>query len=242
MSHLHKTLGIVGGMGPESTADLFLRIIRATPAERDQDHLRILIDNNPKVPDRTEAIASGNTQPVVDALIEMAQGLERAGAQVLAVPCNTAHYFLPEVRKAVRVPILDMIAEVCEHLSHEHVAKVGLLATTATIRTGLYSDRLRTQGVETLCPEGERQEEAMRTIKEVKRAGVTPSARNTTYQLVDELRERGADAIVAGCTEFSLVLSQLHLDLPVFDPLDSLARAVVRECLASGSPGCANAV
>ena len=230
MSSVHKVAGILGGMGPESTADLFLRIIRATSAERDQDHLRILIDNNPKVPDRTEAILSGNTQPVVDALIEMAQGLERAGAEVLAMPCNTAHYFLPEVRKAVRVPILDIIAEVCSEVALAHAAQAGLLATTGTIRTGLYSDRLKTQGVETLCPEGERQEEAMRAIKEVKRAGVTPLARNTTYQLADELRERGADALVAGCTEFSLVLSQLPLDMPVFDPLDSLARAVVREC------------
>ena len=230
MTRKHKTLGILGGMGPESTADLFLRIIRATLVERDQDHIRVLIDSNPHVPDRTEAIVSGDTQPVTDVLIEMARGLERAGAEVLAVPCNTVHYFLPGVREAVDVPILDMIDEVCGEITTAALTPLGLLATTATISTGLYATRLEARGLPVLVPEGERQEAAMGVIKEVKAAGVTDSAKAATEELARELHDRSAAAIIAACTEFSLVLSQLSLDVPVFDPLDSLARAAIREC------------
>ena len=234
MTHEHRTLGILGGMGPESTADLFLRIIRTTPAERDQDHLRILIDNNPQVPDRTDAILSGNTPPVTDVLTEMARGLERAGANVLAVPCNTAHYFLPKVRDAVGVPVLDMIDEVCEEVAAAALTPVGLLATTGTISAGLYGKRLEAKGVSLLVPERERQDLAMAVIKEVKATGVTESAQRNTQSLARELQGRGAAAIIAGCTEFSLILSELSLHIPVFDPLDSLTRAVIRECGAVG--------
>jgi len=230
MTHQHRTLGILGGMGPESTADFFLRIVRATPTARDQDHLRVLIDSNPHVPDRTEAILSGDTQPVIDALIEMARGLQAAGAEILAVPCNTVHYFLPGVREAVEMPILDMIGEASGEILAAGLTPLGLLATTATVSTGLYADRLEAKGLSVLTPAGGRQDRAMGVIKEVKAAGVTGSAKAATEDLARELRDRGAAAIIAGCTEFSLVLSQLSLDVPVFDPLDSLVRAVVREC------------
>jgi len=227
-----KTVGIIGGMGPESTADLFLRIIRATPAERDQDHLRVIIHSDPSVPDRTEAILSGQTQPVVDALVRAARTLEGAGAQLLAMPCNTAHYFLPQLRSHVQTRIVDMIDEAAAAVTQAGPGRVGLHATTATVGARLYHDRLARRRVAVATPSEADQERAMAVIKTVKRAGVTPAAREDTARLAQGLQDDGAEAIIAGCTEFSLVLAQLDLAAPCIDPLDALARAVVREALS----------
>ncbi len=106
-----KTIGVLGGMGPESTAELLVWITRCTPAASEQDHLRVIIDSNPKIPNRTEALLSGDLRPVIDALAETAGVLERAGADVIGIPCNTAHAFLTDVRKAVGVPVVDMVEE-----------------------------------------------------------------------------------------------------------------------------------
>ena len=235
MSTHGKIVGIIGGIGPESTADLFLRIIRATPAERDQDHLRVIVHSDPSVPDRTEAILSGQTQPVVDALVHAARTLEGAGAQLLAMPCNTAHYFLPQLRSQVQTRILDMIDEAAGAVAAAGPGRVGLLATTGTIRTRLYHDRLALRTVAVATPSAANQEQAMAVIKTVKREGVTPAAREDTTRLAQGLQDAGAQAIIAGCTEFSLVLAQLDLAVPCIDPLDALALAVVREAL-SGCP------
>jgi len=230
-----KVVGIIGGMGPESTADLFLRIIRATPAERDQDHLRVIVHSDPSVPDRTEAILSGRTQPVVDALVRAARTLEVAGAQVLAMPCNTAHYFLPQLRSHVQTRIVDMIDEAAGAVAAAGPGHVGLLATTGTIRTRLYHDRLSGRGVSLSTPSPADQERAIAVIKTVKREGVTPAAREDSARLAQGLQEAGAEAIIAGCTEFSLVLAHLDLAVPCIDPLDALAHGVVREALSGCS-------
>ena len=235
-----RILGIIGGMGPEATAELFLRIIRATPAARDQEHLRVLIDSNPQIPDRTEAILSGDAEPVVAALTQVAQGLERAGAQVLAAPCNTAHHFLPHVRPTVSAPILDMIAEACDDIAAAGHRRVGLLATTGTVRTGLYAAALGQKGVGLITPDAAQQEETMAVIHAIKADGPTPAIRDRAAALVEHLCAHGAEAVVAGCTELSLVLTGSGTaqagqpPVPVFDPMDSLVRAVLRECRPPG--------
>ncbi|GAH53208.1 unnamed protein product, partial [marine sediment metagenome] len=105
-----KIIGILGGMGPEATVDLFHKIIKFTPAKKDQDHFRIIIDNNPKIPDRTAAILGKGEDPL-PALQETARNLEKAGVDFIIIPCNTAHYFLPQIQKSVNIPVLNMIEE-----------------------------------------------------------------------------------------------------------------------------------
>jgi len=149
-------VGVLGGMGPESTAELLVRITRCTPAAVEQDHLRVICDSNPRIPNRTDALLSDETGPVIEALAQTALNLEQAGAGIIGIPCNTAHAFLADVRAAVGVPVLDMIGEAAiravEIFGEE--TTVGLLATDGTLRTRLYHDALEGVGGQAARPDG----------------------------------------------------------------------------------------
>jgi len=134
-----KIIGILGGMGPEATVDLFYKIIKLTPAEKDQEHLRIIIDNNPKIPDRTAAILGKGEDPL-PALQETAQSLEKAGADFIIIPCNTAYYFLSSIQESVKIPILNMIEETAKETRKKipPIKKVGLLASVGVYETKIY--------------------------------------------------------------------------------------------------------
>jgi aspartate racemase len=149
-----KTIGVLGGMGPESTAELLVWITRCTPAAREQDHLRVLIDSNPKIPNRTDALLSGRLGPVIEAMVETALSLERAGAEIIGIPCNTAHAFLSDVRKAVGVPVVDMVDETARRASElfEPAAAIGLLATDGALRSRLYHEALERYGLTGIGP------------------------------------------------------------------------------------------
>ena len=129
-----KTIGILGGMGPEATLDLFSKIIANTPAAKDQDHLRVVIDSNPKVPDRTAAILRGGESPV-PAMKAGIQALKQAGADFVVIPCVSAHFFLDELQREATLPILSMLDVTAEHIrkDHLHIRTVGMLATTGTL-------------------------------------------------------------------------------------------------------------
>lgn len=233
-----KIVGILGGMGPEATLDCFAKILRSTRAERDQDHLRVLVDSNAKVPDRTTAILGKGPSPV-PALLESARALARAGADFIVIPCVSAHVFLEEVRAGVEIPILSMFDVVAEAIARRpELRRVGLLGTTGTITGGLFQRRLARDGVETIVPAGAEQERVMAAIYDVKKAAPGRSRAAITADFVsvaEALAARGAQAIVAGCTEVPLALAQEHLRLPYFDSVLALARAAVLE--AGGRPG-----
>ena len=216
-----KVIGILGGMGPEATLDLFRRIIYKTPAQIDQDHLRIIIDNNPKIPDRMAALLHGGESPV-PALISTAQNLERAGADFIIIPCNTAHCYLGEMRKAVHIPIIDMIAETVAHISERNV---GLLATDGTIENGIYLSACRGKEITLLYPED--QKKVMTLIYKVKAGHMDCTLKGQMMSIVDGLLKQGAQAIVAGCTEISLLLKPDDLDVLLLDPLDLLAEKTI---------------
>jgi aspartate racemase len=226
----HKTIGILGGMGPESTAALYLKIVRLTPITREQDHLRTIIDSNPTIPDRTEALRTGSTEAAISALIETARNLERAGAQLIGIPCNTAHAFLTEVRAAVGVPVVDMVGETARRARDAFGAgaAVGLLTTDGVHITRLYHNALADFRLNAVVPDAEAQSAVMRVIGGVKRSGVLEGHRVELAGLIRELGLRGATALLAGCTEISLVLSAHPPDLPWLDPLDVLAEALIR--------------
>ncbi len=233
---VRKIIGIIGGMGPAATVDLFQRLILATPASRDQEHLRILIDNNPAVPDRTAAILGRGDDPR-PVLITMARRLVQMGAEVLGIPCNAAHYFYRDVQASVDVPILHMIRETAAHLvqTHPAVRRVGLLATTGTIHAGLYQKELAVLGLECLLPGGADQAKVMEAIcgpQGVKAGHLSEPARSTFLAVGESLARQGAEALILGCTEIPLAVGPDDLPLPGIASTQALAEALVREALA----------
>ena len=232
-------IGVLGGMGPESTAKLLVQITRATPAAAEQDHLRVILDSNPKIPNRTEALLSGETGPIIEALAQTALSLERAGAEIIGIPCNTAHAFLPDLREAVGVPVVDMIGEsalrAVETFGKE--VTVGLLATDGTLRSRLYHEALEGVGLTPMSPSAPGiQYAVMDALDSVKLHGVTEDAYNALAAAVGNLASEGATCLIAACTEVSLVFERHTPDLPWLDPLQILADALVREAMGGG-PG-----
>lgn len=231
-----KTIGILGGMGPEATADLFMKVIRATPARTDQEHLRVIIDNNPAIPDRTAAILGSGPDPV-PLLTATAQVLERAGADLIIIPCNTAHYFHGSVQASVRIPVLHIMQETAAYLraAHPGLARIGLLATTGTVSTGLYQRALEQVGIAALVPDEEGQAVVMDCVYGEHGVKAGHTDRSVTERLVrvaERLIAAGAGAVIAGCTELPLVLREGDLPVPVIDPTRILAEAAVRQAMA----------
>lgn len=213
-------------MGPAATADLFGKIIGATAAGSDPDHLRVLIDSNPAIPNRTDAILSAGADPG-PALIETARGLEKAGADLLVMPCNTAHWYLERIRAATEVPILDMIAETARSLAETSDAgMVGILATSGTLATGLYARALESVGRTWIVPDTGSQARLMRAIHLVK-SGEPEQAAPLVVETLLDLVSRGAQVIVLGCTELPIALVGRRLPVPAVDPTMVLARAAV---------------
>jgi aspartate racemase len=227
-------IGILGGMGPEATADLFHKIIKNTEATKDQDHLRILVDNNPKIPDRTPAMLGSGRSPL-PMMIETARNLGRAGADFIVIPCVSAHYFIAELRERIAIPVISIIDEVADEVERRlpGARRVGLMATTGTIRTGPFQDRLREAGVEILVPPPEDQENlvmsAIYGASGIKAGFLSPENRRKILRASQALIEKGAQGIIGGCTEIPLVIQEHDLEVPFFDSLNILALAAIRQ-------------
>jgi aspartate racemase len=223
-----KTIGILGGMGPEATADLFYRIVKATPAVRDQDHPRTIIYSNSKVPDRTPAIVGEGVNPFPEMLMA-ARSLEGAGADFLIIPCNTAHHFIEELRSELEIPVLHMIEMTAKLAATEFpdAKTVGLIATDGTLRSGIYKSFFGEVGMEVLCPTAEFQSRAMSAIYDHIKKGDLETGRMISLEVAQDLVEDGVDMVVCGCTEISLVLKDGDIAVPVVDPLQVLTEVAV---------------
>lgn len=232
-------IGILGGMGPEATLYLFQRIIKNTEAVRDQDHFRVLIDNNPKIPDRTPAILGLGENPL-PLMIDSVKNLERAGADFIAIPCVSAHYFIEELRKGIAIPVISIIDEVAGEIKKRlpEIKRIGLIATTGIVRAGLFQDRLTEMGVEVLVPTGEAQENLVMSAiygeSGIKAGFISSENKEKILQSSNEMIERGAEGIIGGCTEVPLVVQQNDTEVPFFDSVDILALAAIR--MARGRP------
>ena len=224
-----KTIGILGGMGPEATADLFMRIIRATPVKRDQDHLHVIIDSNSKIPDRTPAILGTGENPL-PLLVETGQRLEKAGADLLIMPCNTAHYFHAKIQEQVGIPLLHMIRLSADYIAEKYpeVRKAGLLASDGTIASRLYHDSYAAKGIEILIPNESSQKDTMDAIYKYIKTGNLEKGEELLKRVSLELIQAGADTVLCGCTEVSIVLHDGDLTVPVIDPLQVLAEEAVK--------------
>ena len=226
-----RIIGILGGMGPLATADLYTKIIRATPATRDQEHLHVIIDADPTVPDRSAFLRGLGPDPMPK-LTTGAQRLEQVGAAFIAIPCNTAHAFLPALREQVGIPILDMVAETAARVRRDYpqVRRVGILATQGTIEIDLYHVALRAEGLEPMHPgPGDQDQLVSAAIAAVKAGDTGPEVGELLAEAGRRLAAAGAEVLLAACTEIPLALTPAMVPVPLLDPTQVLADAAVRE-------------
>ncbi len=227
---MQQILGILGGMGPEATADFFQRVIANTPANSDQDHIRILIDNNPQVPDRTQAILGQGKSPV-PALTSMAKNLESNGADLLAMPCNTAHYFHADISQEIDIPLLNMIFLAVEYIAQklDSNSRIGILATSGTLQTEIYQQELQNQNLQPWLPAANYQEDIMEAIYRIKRQKKDNKTRKLVKQTIENLESQNVKAIIAGCTELPLLpLKNFTSESFIINPGEILARKAVQ--------------
>ena len=232
-----EIIGILGGMGPAATADFYATLVATTPGASDQDHLRTVIWSDPTIPDRTQALLGDGPDPT-PWLLDGSRVLREAGATVIAIPCNTAHAFVPRIADHVGLPIVHMIGEVARHLSamSPRLHTAGLLATTGTVRAGLYQDWLDRFGIRLVLPDGAGQDqEVMTAIRAVKSGRRDGTATALLSRAAQRLTEQGAQAVIAGCTEIPLGLPEDAVDVPLIDPALILARALVRRTRTSAT-------
>jgi len=230
VSAREKTVGVIGGMGPEATADFLRRIIAATPARDDEDHIHVLVDNNPKIPSRLAALLEGGGEDPLPVLIAMARGLEKQGADFLTMPCNTAHYYLPAIANAVSIPMLDMVALSIARLAAQspRPRKIGMLASPAVQKVGLYETRLKEAGFTALFPDADDEAKILGVIRAVKAGKLTDQHKRDYADVAAALERAGADAYLIACTELS-VIGPPGARLPSVDALDALVTATVAE-------------
>ncbi len=228
---MRKTIGILGGMGPLATADLFEKIVRHTKAARDGDHVRVYIDSNSAIPDRTAAILAGGPDPVEE-MASALRNLEKCGADCIIMPCNTAHYFLPRLRALTDTAILNMLEITGESCADRFPGKrAAVLATRGTLATGLYSQALERTEVDFIIPDEAEQDVLMHLIYGVVKASRPLAPEKETWrELLDGLRARGADYFILGCTELPIVAAELEIPGPFVDSTEELARAAIRFC------------
>lgn len=230
-------VGVVGGVGPAATADFVAKIVRNTAAGRDQEHVKLVVEQNPQIPDRTEHLIGDGADPTI-ALYSTCKKLEAADADIIAIPCNTAHAFVDRIQPYLSIPVVNMLDATVEHIRRHHPGRrrVGLLATSGTVRSGVYHDAATKADLELLVPDDEHQALVMSAIYGPKGA----KAGFTQGECVAELRRalaslarRGAEVIVLGCTELPLLVQEDDAyavegrTVVVLDPTEILARKCV---------------
>lgn len=220
-----KIVGIIGGMGPGATALLFQKLIDYTDAKCDAEHVHILIDNNTQIPDRTTAILNGDDTPALH-IIESGKKLEQCGAELLIIPCNTSHYFYERIQRELTVPVINMIAETAKVCLKNGYTKVGVLATSGTLKTNIYAEELKRFGIETVYPDENGQKKVMEVIYDQVKAG-----RRINVQILDQTLKRmaanGAQAFILGCTELPFAIKNGDFGYYFLDSLDILAKQTI---------------
>lgn len=228
---MKKIIGILGGMGPLATVDLFQKIVTNTNARIDQEHFKIIIYNNPYIPSRVDAIIKEKESPLEE-LIKSAQLIESAGADFILIPCHTAHNWLPELQEAIKIPIINMVELVADHIAEvngKHSAKILLLATTATIKSKIYERALENRGIKLLIPNESEQNIIASSIDEVKAGNI----KNNPFlyslgHIIENHKQDGVTGIIGGCTELPLLFPFLPDGIEYIDPTLLLARAAIK--------------
>lgn len=229
MTAQQPRLGILGGMGPQATQVFYQRILDKTDARRDQEHLPTLIWSDTGMPDRTQAILSGQTEPVYQRLLADARLLEREGCTVLAIPCNTSHFFADRLQKELEAPLIHMPRETVAVLARSGKRKVGVLATDGTVQTGVYQKECAAQGILAVAPPPEVQKLVMGIIYDEIKRGEKGSREK--FAVIDRwLRGAGCDSAILACTELSVYRTYHGLPDYYLDAMDVLAERCITAC------------
>jgi len=229
MTNKQKIAGVLGGMGPDATVDFMAKIIALTPADKDQDHLHMLVDHNPTVPNRQTFILGGDEDPG-PAMAAMARRLEVAGADFLVIPCNTAYAFQESILDVVSIPLISIIDESIAAVDEEApgAKAVGLLATNGCLQAGVYQSAMEAKGLVVVMPEDDELEQLMTLVNGIKAGHKGSDVSASMRKLAEALVGRGAAAIIAGCTEIPLVLDGSMLEVPLISSTDVLAQKTVQ--------------
>lgn len=225
----NEPVGILGGLGPMATVYFMQRILNLTDASRDQDHVDMLVWNHASIPDRTAYLVGDSTDSPGPVMAEDARQLERAGARFIALPCNTAQAFFDEVQDAVDIPVIDIVAETvaAAQAAVPGLTTVGILATDGTLRARTYHRVAEAAGLAAVVPDEQVQKDVMSMIYDGVKAGM-PVERDRFDAALAHLREQGAEAVLLGCTELSILRTDLSVDeVDVIDSLDALAARTV---------------
>ncbi len=222
-------LGILGGMGPQATQIFYQRIIDRTLADCDQEHVPTLIWSDSKIPDRTTCILNGREDEVFSRLHAAAQLLQNADCSVLAIPCNTSHYFHTRLQAELEIPILHMIRETVSRIAQTNVKTVGILATDGTVQMGLYQNECTRAGLTCLTPPHDIQRLVMSIIyDEIKRG--EPGSREKFSHIDTALHQMGCDCAILGCTELSVYRNYHNLPAFYVDAMEVLAECAILHC------------
>ncbi|NLJ41837.1 MAG: amino acid racemase [Clostridiales bacterium] len=222
-------LGVIGGLGPKATAYFMELVIDMTDAQNDQDHLEMIIYNYPKIPDRTKYILGQSTNNPVIPMVQIGQRLMAQGVDCIAVPCITAHYFYDNLVKQVDLPIINALEETALHLKENGIKAAGIMATTGTVVSGIFQDRLSSLDIRCVLPSTGTQSDIMDIIYNDIKAGQTPDIRRFR-NIADKLREKGAEVVILGCTELSLIKRDFDIGTGYIDVMEVLAKASVVQC------------
>ncbi len=220
-----KTLGVLGGLGPQATDFFYNGVIEHTDASCDQEHIDMIILSHATTPDRTTAIKTGDDQKLIESLIHDVQMLERAGAANIAIPCNTSHYYFEQMQQAVNIPIIHMVRESVRYAKKKfaNVQKIGIMGTDGTISTGIYDEACALEGVTAVHPSAEKQKDVMHIIYNEVKAGERGS-KHLFNGVVDELVKEGCEVIILACTELSVYKRFHNVPECCLDAMDVLIR------------------
>lgn len=225
----NKKLGVIGGLGPEASCFFYNRVIEHTEASCDQEHIDMVILSHATLPDRTEAIKSGDDREIVRLLVEDAKNLEKLGAANIAVPCNTSHYFFDKVQPEIGVPIINMVHESVRYATerYDNVKRIGIMATDGTIQTGLYHKECERFRVTPVVPSAECQRDVMALIYEEVKAGKAGDPAKFD-RVMREFAKQKCDVVILACTELSVYKEKNAVPKFCLDAMDVLVEESIR--------------
>ena len=224
-----KRLGIIGGLGPMATAYFLRMIVEMTEAETDQEHIEVLLHSRPQIPDRTKFILGQSDESPMPHFIEIGKQLVEQGADVIVIPCITAHFFRDALKEEIGCHVIHSIKETARYLKAEGIQQVGIMATDGTIQSRLFRDILEEQGIRCFVPGNAGQKDVMHIIYNNVKKGL-PIEMGRFDRVSSELFSKGAQVILLGCTELSMAKRDHYLGAGYLDVMEVLARQAVIEC------------
>lgn len=223
------SLGIIGGLGPMATAYFMELLVKMTKADRDQDHLEMIIYNSPGIPDRTAYILGRSKENPLPQIISLGQRLKEQHAECVAIPCITAHYFHQEIQEGIGLPVIHAIRDTAQMLKDAGIKRVGIMATDGTISSKIFQTEIEQANMQAVLPDDQTQAAVMSLIYDDVKAGREPDM--DKFAIVkDYLKTQGAQVIVLGCTELSVIKKDYNLGNGFIDAMEVLSRSAILAC------------